>query len=75
MIRYEVVREGLELERGAKLTLDRSGLTYGALCLFQVNTLLIVGRWFPGLIVQPGRWIDTGRAAVHILGLIIRSTT
>lgn len=68
---YKVVRNRLELERGKKFTVERRPLESGKLYLFRINSLLILGRWFPGWIVQPGRWIDTSGAEVKALGRVV----
>lgn len=72
MNRYKVISNRLELERGEKFKLVQRPLELGALCLFQIGALLVVGRWFPGFIVQPHRWIDISKTAVKVLGHIIR---
>lgn len=72
MNRYKAISNSLELEQGEKFTLAQRPLELGAMCLFQIGALLVVGRWFPGFVVQPHRWIDISRSAVKVLGRIIR---
>lgn len=62
--------ENLELPRGAKFTCEPQPLETGKLYLFQVGAFLIVGRWYPGWIIQPGRWIEVGKCVLKVLGQI-----
>lgn len=65
---FEVTRTGLELPHGERFTTSDSPVAAGNLCLFRVGPHLIIGRWFPGWIIQPGRWIKiTGEVVIKKL--------
>jgi hypothetical protein len=72
MTRKKVRSKNTELPKGAKLTLTQGPLRTGVLYIFQVGALFILGRWSPGWIIQPHRWIEVGRAAVKVLGQVSR---
>jgi hypothetical protein len=67
--------DGLELERGRKFKVNPGSVKSGQLCLFNVNGLLTIGRYFGvagvcSWIIQPGRWVDCAGADVKVIGLI-----
>jgi hypothetical protein len=72
---YTVIGDGLELERGEKFKVNPGPVKSGQLCLFNVNGLLILGRYFGvagvcSWIIQPGRWVDCHGSEVQVIGLI-----
>lgn len=70
---YRVLSTRLELKRGKKFTVERALLETGKLYLFRINSLLILGHWLPGWIVQPGRLIEIDEeASVKVLGRVAR---
>lgn len=69
---YKVLSDHPELKRGKKFTVERAPLETGKLYLFRIDSLLILGRWFPGWIIQPGRWIEIDDASVRVLGRVAR---
>lgn len=70
---YKITSEHTEVRKGERVELERRPLKTGALYLFQIGSVLILGRWFHGWIVQPSRWIDAGQAAVKVIGHVVRT--
>lgn len=70
---YRVTAPHLELPRDTTFCVDDFPVHTGSLCLFQIGeTYLTIGRWVPGWIVQPGRWIRlASNSAVKIIGTIV----
>lgn len=69
MATYEVTKQGLELPRGKRLTPIESPVAAGDLCVCVIGKVKVLGRWVPGWIIQPGRWIRiTGDVIVKTLG-------
>lgn len=65
---YKIAKHGLELPHGERFTINDAPVAAGDLCLAQVGPHLIVGRWFPGWIIQPGRWVRiTGEVEIKRL--------
>ena len=66
---YTVTGQCLELPHGARFSTNEESVKPGDLCLFQIGEILIIGRWIPGWILQPGRWIRiTGDVVIKSLG-------
>lgn len=72
MTRKKVRSRNTELPKGEPFSLTPGPLRAGAIYLFQVGAIFIMGRWFPGWIIQPHRWIDIGRTALKVLGQVSR---
>lgn len=72
MSQYEITGKNLELPHGERFTIKESAPVAGDLCLIRVGQRLLIGRWIPGWIIQPGRWIRlTSDVIVKLLGLVM----
>lgn len=72
MARYKSKSKHLEIEIGEKVEAERCPLKAGALYVFQIGSFLILGRWIPGWIIQPGRCISIAHAVVKVVGHVTR---
>lgn len=69
---YRVRAQGLEPPHGSRFKAYKVSVQSGDLVLCKIGPHLIVGRWIPGWIIQPGRLIRiTGKILVQVLGVVV----